>query len=417
MRASESQHADLWEGVKPVCTVAIHTMMMHWKLILGILVAACITATSADGITIEVERRMDQKLAVSRVQRVPQHVSAAVAKFANAMDNYKRNTGVTHPMAKSDMQKRAVSSLRMNDISNQLEWAGQVSIGADKKPVYVDFDTGSSDLILDQNAYNPSESWTSKQTSGRFKASYADGTSTSGRIYQDTLRIGKVTGKNIALGVANTIFTKNYESPNQGIGGLAFPSIQAFPKEFKPMFTSLVEQKALNQSIFQFNLKAGSGGTLYFGGIDKSKIRGNVSWTGFDRNMGFYVIDGAINGQRMEAIIDSGTTLMVGPTSEVQTLFKSLKNITSYVSQGSLMGRFDCDNVPTLTFNFAGKNITVGREQTTYGMTKGQCILPIVGQNNLPFKNKAWIVGDVLFQSSSVIFDQERDRLGFADLA
>ncbi|KAL4402755.1 aspartic-type endopeptidase [Malassezia pachydermatis] len=393
-------------------------MLLHLKFVAGLIAAATVaSATERQGVSIEMSRRTDEQMKQIRVQRVPQHISAVNRKYTAAMKNYQRNTGKSHPMGSDSKAKRSSGDVGLIDINEQLEWSGKVQFGSPAQSIYFDFDTGSSDTLVDPGSYDPSASYSSMRTSGKFSAAYGDGTSASGTIYQDDVSIGGIKAKSVSIGLSNTKFTKDYEKPNQGICGLALPSIQAFPSDYHPLFTALREQHQVDQGVFQFTLKSGSGSSLHLGGIDKTKIKGDIAWANYDQSLGFYVVPGKLNGQNIQAIIDSGTTLIIGPTKQVKSILEAIPDVKTTTSQGSLMGTFPCDQTPNVTFTFAGKDFKLGRDQLVYGSSNGRCNLPLVGQDSTPFRGNSWIVGDAFFQTASVIFDQDKNRLGFAEQA
>ena len=93
-------------------------------------------------------------------------------------------------------EKRSTGSEPLVD-ENEVEWAGDISIGSNAQPFLIDFDTGSSDLWVpntkcssapcrSKHKYNPSGSSTSKSQSGVFQIHYGDGSTVSGPIFTDT---------------------------------------------------------------------------------------------------------------------------------------------------------------------------------------------------------------------------------------
>ncbi|WFD29226.1 cathepsin D [Malassezia sp. CBS 17886] len=336
-------------------------------------------------------------------------------KYKVALNNYKKNFGKDHPLLRLLLgQKRSnTGDVSLKDVSREQLWAGKMSFG--NQSFYIDFDTGSADTLVNPSAYNPKKSNTSKNTNRRFHTGYADGTKGEGNIYTDHLNIGGISAKNVAIGRAEQNFISN-EGGNEGISGMSYPSIAAFPKQYPPFFSSLVNQKAVSEPVFQFTLKAGSGSSLHLGGVDKSKASGDFSYSSVDPSSGFWATDASVNGQKITAIIDTGSTVISGPTDQVRQLFSKLKGVTPFESQGSLLGAFDCSQTPSITFKIAGKTIKLAREQTRYGTVNGgKCVLSVAGMDGIPLNG--WILGDSFLQAQTVVFDMGKNRLGFADQA
>ena len=216
----------------------------------------------------------------------------------------------------------------------------------------------------------------------------------------------------MAIGVATQDFITPDQQPSQGISGMSFPSLQAFPKEYPPFFESLRQQKVVNQGVFQFTLKAGEGSELHLGGVDQSKAQGDFNWATVDPSQGFWVTDAAINGQQIKAIIDSGSTIISGPTDEVGALMQTIPGATPSPQDGATAYLYDCDKSPDLTITVAGLDVHLSRDQMRFGQTQGKCMLPIMGLDGIPLN--AWIVGDTLFQATTIVFDMDENRMGFA---
>ncbi|KAL4402233.1 aspartic endopeptidase [Malassezia pachydermatis] len=118
------------------------------------------------------------------------------------------------------------------------------------------------------------------------------------------------------------------ECPNVGISGLALPNVQAFPPQYLPIFAALRKAKIVDQGVFQFTLRPGTGSSLFIGGLDNSQYTGDIVWRSFDPSLGFYVVPATINGQQINIVVDSGPTLIMGPTSQVCQFLQSLPGVT-----------------------------------------------------------------------------------------
>lgn len=392
-------------------------MQLNLKFVVGLIAAATFASASENaGTLVELSRRSDSiRHSELDVQRTHKHIKGLHVKYLKAFENFLKNTGKEHPLKLSSHNKRWAANINLVDIDSEVEWGGQLSFGTPEQSIYFDFDTGSSDTLVNPDAYSPKTSSTSNRTSSTFSAAYGDGTSAKGNIYTDAFRAGSIHAKNVAIGHSKTTFIHSSESPNQGIAGLANPSIQAFDSQFKPFFTDLRDQKAVRQGAFQFTIKPGDGSTLQLGTIDHSKFTGNLTWLDYNPLLGFYVVGAKVNNQKILTVLDSGTTLIIGPTDQVRSLMQKLPNVSMYTDQGSLYGRFPCDQTPKITFTFGGQDFTLGKDQVRYGKSNNECVLSVVGQDGLPLN--AWVIGDSFFQMASVVFDQDNNRVGLAPQA
>ncbi|WFC98626.1 cathepsin D [Malassezia yamatoensis] len=396
-------------------------MQLSLKFVTGLLLASSAAFASQGDVEVDLHRRNSLISTGNQlnIEALSQHLKIVNNKYQTALNNFKRNMGSDHPLLSlllgNDISKRAggQGSLSLTDVQNEQLWAGQVSFGGQK--FGIDFDTGSSDTLANPSAYNPKKSSSAKNTHKTFSASYGDGTTAKGTIYTDNLSIAGLSGTDVAIGHSTTTFIEG-EDPSEGIAGLGFPAIQTFPTQYKPFFFQLKSQKAVKSGVFQFTLKSGKGSTLTLGGIDTSKYKGSVTYVDVDPSKGFWLTNAKVNGQSIKAIIDSGSTVITGPSSQVRSVVSKIKGLTPFTQDGVLMYYYNCNLSPSVTFNIGGTDFKLGKNQLSYGTTNtGKCVLPIVGQDGMPLN--AWIVGDTFFQGVSIIFDTDKNRMGFATQA
>lgn len=78
----------------------------------------------------------------------------------------------------------------------------------------------------------------------------------------------------------------------------------------------------------------------------------------------------------------NSTTVIVGPVSDVRSIFQKIGGIQSFSQQGQLYGAYDCANPPDVTFNYGGADIALSDETKSFGTTNtGECVLSIIGQD------------------------------------
>ncbi|WFD18514.1 cathepsin D [Malassezia caprae] len=390
-------------------------MFLYFKAVLGLLAATLAAAESTGNFSIPLTRRQDTALLGSdQTETFSSDFNHVVIKYSTAFENYFRNMGKQHHLQVGQLLKRGdEGSVGLRNVDNGLLWTGHVQFGSPPQSIYVDFDTGSADTLVNPGAYKPGSSLSSHNTNKSFSNTYGDGRKANGTIYTDKFSIGDINGKHVAIGLAKKDFIASRESPNKGISGLSMPSIQTFPSAYKPFFQTLRDQGAVSQGIFQFTIKTGSGSSLHLGGIDSSKYTGSITWVDFDPSDGFYVAPASINGKEIRTIIDSGTSLIIGPPSEVKDVLQSIDGVTISDQQGQIMATFPCNKNPKVNIKYGSKTFPLANTHLKQNSTT--CVLPVMGRSGLPMK--AWIMGDPFFQSASVIFDQEKNRLGFAKQA
>ncbi|PWZ03004.1 acid protease [Testicularia cyperi] len=368
------------------------------------------------GINIPIEKRATLNVAGSSEvdwTKVDSHMDRLRAKYAKNLAAFENNTGRVHPSKRDipaeSLSKRATGTVGLTDQQNGELWTGTMAYGTPAQSFSIDFDTGSADTLVNQGAFDPSSSTTSATNGDTFTTSYGDGTTASGTIYTDTVHIGGLSATSTAIGVATSQFIDSSEG-SSGISGMAFPALAAFGSKYLPYFFRLKKVGAVSSGVFQFDLRT-SGSTLYLGGTDSTKYSGSYSYVSLDSSNGFWQVPASVNGISIESIVDTGTTIIVAPTTQAKALFKKL-NLPTFTQSGSTYAYFPCTSPPKVTFTYGGFTKTLSGTTTSFGTTtSGQCVLSVAGSD---IGINAWITGDSFLQNAVVAFDTDNSRVGFA---
>lgn len=237
--------------------------------------------------------------------------------------------------------------------------------------------------------------------------------------------------------------------------GLAYPGLAA--DYVTPPFDLMWNQGLIKQNLFAVYLDStpgGSGSAINFGEIDSRYYSGAFTevpvmsqsyW-----QLGLYSV--AVNGKDASgctgafgflcsSIIDTGTSLIVGPASEVNALLAMIGNVAE-----------DCSNLhqlPNIDIKYSAKGPAFTLKPSTYviGINDGQCQLGIQGdrtsklffQRRLtfllffkisvrltfsfsPFLPLAlagvpfWIMGDTFIRSQYTVFNRAKNTVSFAPI-
>uniref|UniRef100_A0A7N6F806 Peptidase A1 domain-containing protein n=1 Tax=Anabas testudineus TaxID=64144 RepID=A0A7N6F806_ANATE len=319
------------------------------------------------------------------------------------------------------------------------QYYGAISIGTPPQTFTVLFDTGSSNLwvpsihcaFLDlacwlHHRYNSKKSSTYVKNGTDFSIRYGRG-SLSGFISGDTVSIA-------GLSIPGQQFGEAVKQPGitfavarfDGVLGMAYPSISV--AQVTPVFDTAMAAKLLPQNIFSFyinrNPKATVGGELILGGTDPQYYTGDLHYVNVTRKAYWQIqMNGVQVGNQLtlckagcQAIVDTGTSLIVGPREEVKALQKAIGAISLLVGEYMI----DCKKIPSLpviSFNIGGNMYNLTGED--YVVKESQmgvsiCLSGFMAMDIPPPAGPLWILGDVFIGKYYTVFDRNADRVGFA---
>lgn len=319
-----------------------------------------------------------------------------------------------------DVAKRESGSVANDPTTNDNEYLVEVQIGTPAQTLKLDFDTGSSDLWVfssqtpadDRSGhayYQPADSSTSKQLSGEtWSIEYEDGSTSSGDMYSDVVKVGGLTVSEQAVESAETVSSQFVSGTADGLLGLGFDSINtATPNKVKTWFDNISSQ--LTKDVFVADLRHDEPGTYYFGEIPSAAS--GVSYTSVDKSEGYWMFSTESNQATSEfsAIADTGTTLMLVSNSQLDNFYDQVESAYYSDSQGGVV--FDCDaDLPTYEFQIGSNVIQIPDSLVKFEeVGNGQCFGGIQGNQGLPFS----IFGDVALKSSYVVFDRGDTQIGW----
>jgi hypothetical protein len=244
----------------------------------------------------------------------------------------------------------------------------------------------------------------------------------TGILDQDLVTVAGINVKNQVFGEATQLADFFHDQPMDGILGLAYPSIAA--DYVQPVFDTMVQQSLVSQPVFSVYLDSTSGDTnsgILLGDIDTTMFNGQPSYVPVASQTYWQIgLNGVlVNGQdygscsgwfsSCKAIVDTGTSLILGPTDAVNNLANAIGTINP-----------DCSNqnsLPPITFKLKGASFSLPSSVYVIkddwdGSGVATCALGIQGADGLPF----WILGDTFIRNYYTIFDRGQNRVGFAPL-
>lgn len=319
----------------------------------------------------------------------------------------------------------------IHDLMNA-QFYGPISIGTPAQPFQVVFDTGSSNLWVPGAAcgsscllkprYNSAASSTYVANGTIFNIMYGSGP-VSGFESDDVVQIGDQTIRRqvfaqitnaSGLGLAFDI------APWEGIMGLAWPSISV--TRATPVFFNLISQNPNMQKVFSIALPDASGtnGVLDIGGIDSTHYTGdlvNVSLTEETYWQSTFaslkVGNTEVISSTTRMVVDSGTSLIVGPTSIVASIATQL-GATQLMPGRYTVSCLSVPFLPTIQFNVGGTEWSLTPSDYIINDEDVECLLGIAGMDLPEPITGLWILGDVFMRKVFTVFDVENKQVRLA---
>ncbi|KAJ7034475.1 acid protease [Mycena alexandri] len=326
----------------------------------------------------------------------------------------------------------------LTDESNNIEWAGTISVGTPKKGTakqnfLIDFDTGSADLWIPSSSclslacrkkskYNPTSSSTSSRKPETLYVEYGDDSSASGPVYSDTVTVAGVSATNQYFAAMTTLSLSFYTDPIDGIMGMGLLPISGLQQD--PFVMNAKSEGAFGVGQFSFYL-ANTGSELYIGGTDSKKYTGAIEFNSINTTTGFWEPTNAqakvgsttvLTG--LQTIVDSGTTLMYCPPAVVQQIYAKVPGAKVFDAEEGYYS-YPCASPPQISFNYGGKDWTISAANLNLGLTKAKskdCVAALAGVD-IGFGAQTCILGDAFMKNFYSVFDLDQKAVGFATLA
>ena len=324
---------------------------------------------------------------------------------------------------------KSSTAIPIKNYQNSL-YTGIISIGTPAQSFPMIFDTGSSSVLIASKECKSDYCKKQKSFDHSKSSTYEQGTITSritfgtGRIEtqfsKDKVSLGPIEVKSACIGEIlkeeGEVFDQTQFS---GIVGLSYPSLSI--NEQTPLFDSIIDSKQLDKNVmtFYYSKSEGQKGQMTLGYIDDSKYKGDINYyTVIEKKYwSIKLTDILVNGTSLgvcsdsnpcSAIIDTGTSMISGPSADVDKLLNKLPDEANCSSSKG----------PEITFKF-GDGVEYTLYSNEYNVNsivdhRMECT-SLFDTIELPRRNgPAWIIGEVFMKKYYTIFDRDSDRVGFA---
>ncbi|KAH9032625.1 aspartic peptidase domain-containing protein [Lactarius hengduanensis] len=303
-------------------------------------------------------------------------------------------------------------------------------------------DTGSSDLWFATNVCASCPSGTPEFDPS--KSTYGSG-SAAGIISRDTITMGPFAVDQQIFVAVTDITSGLIQGALAGIMGLAFQGIAS--SNALPFWQALVNNNLFTSPEFSFFITRfvddasaqdeEPGGVLTLGGTNTTLYQGDIDFRSFTspiKGGSFWLqtVTGiTVNGKSVSlpsgdlavAAIDTGTTLIGGPTAAVNAVWAAVPG--SEALNGNLAGffAFPCNTNLAISMSFGGPSWPISLADMNLGTVgNGRCLGAIFditqGTNVTPGEgNPAWIIGDTFLKNVYSVFRASPPAVGFAQLS
>jgi len=269
--------------------------------------------------------------------------------------------------------------------------------------------------------YDTSESSTAHDLRTPFYLRYGDNAAANGTLYSDDVTVAGYTAKDQTLGAATHLaggFTRSEFVPD-GLLGLGFPSISVF--KARPILQTLIAQRDLltNSCTNSFGMYLGQNySEVYFGGSNNTLYKGDFTYVPLTHE-GYWqtkfealYLNGTKIANATEAIIDCGTSMILGHNKAVQAFYNQIPGSFPLELQPGFYS-IPCSFNSEISFQFGATNFTL--QPITFNLGELYSNSPdslggIAANQDFDF----WILGDVFQQNVYTEFDVGNKRIGFA---
>lgn len=344
-----------------------------------------------------------------------------------------------------NMEKRSTGTNLLTNQNADSSYFGTVAIGTPPVSFNVILDTGSSDLwVADQacttgcskiQLYNDLTSSTFHNLSEPFDIQYGSGAA-EGTLGQDVVQMAGFSVPNQVFAAVTQVTSGLLEPPVSGLLGLGWQSIAS--SKATPFWQTLASSGAWSNPVMAFQLTRfmnGSnvnteepGGSFTMGFVNSSLYTGSIDYQAIPTTPSYWIlpmtsltVQGSSisipSGSSSYSAIDTGTTLIGGPSSVIQSIFAQIPG--SQPGTGNWQGyyTYPCTTAVNVAISFGGPSWPIS--PADFQLTKissSQCVGAFF-ELNTGGTAPNWIVGDTFLKNVYSVFRYNPAAVGFAALS
>ncbi|KAG5931036.1 hypothetical protein E4U53_001985 [Claviceps sorghi] len=319
----------------------------------------------------------------------------------------------------------------------------EVDFGTPPQKLKMILDTGSSDVWVQSSdtiyrvndhgpwapRYKPDLSRTAQRIDKAvWGVEYLDGTTATGIVYRDTIRLGGFHVANATIESAQIMAPRfETELSVSGIMGLA----KRLPNNITPPTPSFLSflRPHLHRPVFTVDLRRDAPSRFDFGYINESVASDNMTWLESRSDSPHWDIDLDLTAwkddhpmwmyHRFQATIDTGTSLMFLPDPLASRYWLSIPGVQTSASPLSQAYMFPCSHarsLPDLLFKLPNTEhvLRVPGSYLNYGPVGSDPSFCWGGMQSAKDMDVT-VLGDVMLKAIFVAFDVDKNRIGLAN--
>ncbi|KAG1741270.1 aspartic peptidase domain-containing protein [Suillus lakei] len=342
------------------------------------------------------------------------------------------------------MEKRSTGTNLMTNQNADSSYFGTVAIGTPPISFNVILATGSSDLWVAGQActtgcsevqlFDDLQSSTFHNLSEIFQIQYGSGAA-EGTLGQDVVQMAGFSVPNQTFGVVTQETSGLLNPPVSGILGLAWQSLASYGAS--PLWQTLASSGAWTDPLMAFQLTRfinGSnvnteepGGSFTMGFVDSSLYTGIIDYQALPVTPSYWILPMTSltvqgnsvtipSGSSSYSAIDTGTTLVGGPSSAIQNIFAQIPG--SQPGAGSWQGywTYPCSTAVNVAISFGGPSWPISpADFQLVKLSESQCVGAFFELSSSTALG--WVIGDTFLKNVYSVFRYNPAAVGFAALS
>ncbi|KAI0250122.1 aspartic peptidase domain-containing protein [Lactifluus subvellereus] len=396
-------------------------------------------------------RREPLHIPVLRRRHEPRDGDAVLDHYANLAANLRGKYNYGPPVSRRARAKTSTVDITITNHGSDSSYFAPVSVGTPPQTLDLILDTGTSDLwFVTTDCLDCGQGTKLDLTKSTSLQLYKDQppvillTPTGnawGTAAQDTVSMGPFTVKRQIFVAVNSVSDTLINGKLAGLMGLAFQGIADIGAV--PFWQALLNNSLTNPEFSFFltrfvnnpNAKTEEpGGVFTLGGTNTTLFQGNIDFQSFTPPPGGgslwlqTISSVTVNGKKVDigntttAAIDTGTTLIGGPTAAVNAIWSAVPNSVPSTNMSGFF-TFPCNTQLTISISFGGPSWPINVTDLNLGTVgDGQClggIFDVTGAwtINLRAGHPDWIIGDTFLKNVYTVFRAKPPAVGFAQLS